>query len=180
MRMLCGAVVGLVVSSSAALALPAVGEVAPAFEAKDEQGVMVSLAKLKGSPVVLYSYPADDTPGCTVEAKQFSAAQQRLGALGAVVLGVSAQDAASHKAFKEKYGLNFPLLVDPEQKLMKAYGFWGGGGYATRSTVVIGPDGKVVAVWPTVKVSGHDEEVLAVLEKMLPQKAASPAPAKKK
>ena len=163
----------------AAWALPAVGDVAPAFDALDETGARVTLAGFKGIPVVLYSYPADDTPGCTVEAKQFSAARERLAALGAVVLGVSTQDAASHKAFKEKYGLNFPLLVDPEHKLMKAYGFSSGGAYAARMTVLIGPDGKVAAVWPTVKVQGHDEEVLAALEKLLPKKAApAPAPAK--
>ena len=85
---------------------------------------MVSLGQFKGLPVVLYSYPADDTPGCTREAVAFSASRQRLQELGAVVLGVSAQDAASHKAFKAKHNLNFPLLVDSaDQALMTAYGF---------------------------------------------------------
>lgn len=157
----------LTLSLSVAHALPTVGQPAPDFSVKDEEGNAVSLKQLKGVPVVLYSYPMDDTPGCTVEARQFTASRDRLQALGAVVLGVSAQDAQSHKAFKVKHGLNFPLLVDPDARLMKAYGF-SNGGMASRMTVLIGPDGKVAQVWPSVKVQGHDEEVLAALEKLLP------------
>jgi len=163
--------------SSSALALPKVGDPAPDFTAQDETGATVSLAQFKGLPVVLYSYPRDDTPGCTREAIAFSQEKDRLQTLGAVVLGISAQDAESHKAFKVKHNLNFPLLVDPDTKVMQAYGFWNGRN-ASRHTVLIGPDGKVAAVWENVKVDGHDDEVIAVIEKIMAElKPKTPPPA---
>ncbi|MEW5848879.1 MAG: peroxiredoxin [Myxococcota bacterium] len=172
MRTVLFALMGLLTCANAD-ALPKVGEMAPDFTAVDEQGNTIRLKDLRGSPVVLYSYPKDDTPGCTVEAKQFTEAHKDFQALGAVVLGVSGQDAQSHKEFKQKYGITFPLLVDPERKLMKDYGMWNGV-MASRMTVLIGPDGRVAAVWPTVKPDGHDDEVMAELRKLLAaqQKAA--------
>ncbi|MBI5498111.1 MAG: peroxiredoxin [Deltaproteobacteria bacterium] len=163
-------VIALTACSWPAWALPAPGQPAPPFTTVDEQGNKVSLEQFRGMPVVLYAYPKDDTPGCTVEAKQFNAARDRLHALGAVVLGISGQDAQSHREFKAKYGLDFPLLVDPDRKVMKAYGFWNGL-WASRKTVLIGPDGRVVRTWDDVKPQGHDEEVLAELEKLVPRKA---------
>lgn len=153
------------------MTLPSEGSKAPAFTAKDESGKMWKLADLKGKPVVLYFYPTDDTPGCTKEACGFRDANQDLKKLGAVVLGVSRQDAKSHTRFKEKYSLNFPLLVDEEGKLSDAYGTWVeknmyGRKYMgmQRATFLIGPDGRVARVWPKVKPEGHAEEVLAALK----------------
>lgn len=145
---------------------PTVGQPAPDFSLADETGQTVRLGDLRGSPVIFYSYPKDDTPGCTAEAIAFSGAQQQLARLGAVVLGISAQDAASHQAFKAKHRLNFPLLVDPDHKVMDAWGMWNGQ-RADRMTYLIGPDGKVAHVWPRVSVQGHDQQVLAAVEALM-------------
>ena len=155
-----------------AAAQPVVGAVAPDFSVQDETGRPVKLSDLKGRPVVLYSYPKDDTPGCTTEARAFTAILPRLTALGAVVLGVSGQDADSHRAFKDKHGIGFPLLVDPDRELMTRYGMWRGM-LASRTTVLIGPDGKGAAVWPRVDVTGHDQEVLLAVEQLVAARAAS-------
>lgn len=165
----CPASPGSTAGSTAAAGELRVGDPAPAFDVVDQSGGRVRLADLKGQAVVLYSYPKDDTPGCTVEARAFSAAQARMQALGAVVLGVSAQDAASHVAFRERHGITFPLLVDPDAALMKAYGMWNGT-LARRMTFLIGPDGVVRNIWRTVNVQGHDEEVLAAVQALM-QKA---------
>lgn len=157
--------VGLACSN--ANALPKVGQPAPDFAVVDETGQPVRLLDLRGSPVVLYSYPKDDTPGCTVEARNFNAALPQLTSLGVVVLGVSGQDAESHRAFKHKHGISFPLLVDADRKLMRAYGMWNGV-MASRSTVLIGPDGKVAAVWSQVNPATHDQEVLEAVRTLLP------------
>jgi len=155
------------------MTLPAEGDKAPAFNAKDESGQAWRLADLKGKPVVLYFYPTDDTPGCTKEACGFRDANKDLQRLGAVVLGVSRQDAKSHERFKAKYRLNFPLLVDTEGKVSDAYGTWVeknmyGRTYMgmQRATFLIGPDGKVAKVWPKVKPEGHADEVLAALKEL--------------
>ena len=146
------------------------GAKAPAFTLEADDGAKVSLGDLKGKKVVLYFYPRDNTPGCTLEAQGFRDAAARLKKKGAVVLGVSRDSIASHCRFRDQHGLNFRLLSDPEAKAIKAYGAWGEKnmyGKKTegilRTTVVIDEGGKVARVFPKVKVAGHVEEVLAAL-----------------
>jgi len=145
-----------------------VGRKAPAFTLESSEGGKVKLSDLAGKVVVLYFYPRDNTPGCTVEAEGFRDAVPALGKLGAVVLGVSKDSIASHCKFRDKYKLSFPLLTDPDGKTLEAYGAWGDkvlygkkSKGIIRSTVLIGPDGKVLKHWPKVAVKGHVEDVLA-------------------
>jgi peroxiredoxin Q/BCP len=156
--------------SSAALE----GKKAPAFTLSDGDGNVVALKDLVGkNSLVLYFYPKDMTPGCTTEACGFRDHVKEIRALGAEVVGVSADSAPSHQKFIAKYSLNFPLLSDPDNKVTKAYGvykkkslygreFMG----IERTTFVIDRDGKVRKVFPKVKVNGHTEEVLAALKEM--------------
>jgi thioredoxin-dependent peroxiredoxin len=146
------------------------GTKAPAFTLTSDDGSKVKLSDLAGSPVVLYFYPKDDTPGCTIEAKAFRAKSKQLAKHGAVVLGVSPDDQASHAAFKAKYDLDFPLLVDADHKVAEKYGAWREKNMygkksmgIQRSTFLIGAEGKVKKVWKRVKVEGHDEKVLEAL-----------------
>jgi peroxiredoxin Q/BCP len=153
------------------MSMPKEGDKAPAFTAKDETGKSHRLSDYKGRPVVLYFYPKDDTTGCTKEACGF---RDNLGALkktGAVVLGVSRDDAKSHQTFIEKYDLNFPLLVDTDGKISEAYGTWGeksmyGRTYMGmfRTTFLITPDATIGKVWEHVKPEGHAQEVEAALK----------------
>ena len=151
------------------------GEPAPDFTLTDTSGQRVSLRDLAGKHVVLYFYPKDDTPGCTKEACGFRDAWTDLQALGAVVIGVSPDAAASHQRFAEKYALPFPLLSDPDRTVMEAYGAHGEktsyGRKVTgviRSTVWIGPDGRVRRHWPRITDAGsHPEQVLAALRETL-------------
>ena len=147
-----------------------VGKKAPAFALESSDGGKVKLADLAGKIVVLYFYPRDNTPGCTVEAEGFRDAVPALKKLGATVLGVSKDSIASHCKFRDKYSLNFPLLSDPDGAVLEKYGAWGEKVMygkklmgIIRSTVVIGPDGKIKKLFPKVKVDGHAEEVLAAL-----------------
>jgi peroxiredoxin Q/BCP len=140
----------------------AVGTDAPAFTAKDTNGKTVSLADLAGKTVVLYFYPKDDTPGCTKQACSFRDAMSEYQNKGVVVLGVSADDEASHQQFTQKYNLNFPLLVDAEKTLIKAYDV-DGGGYAKRVTYIIDGNGKIIHVDSSVNTSSHASDVLAAL-----------------
>jgi peroxiredoxin Q/BCP len=148
------------------------GKAAPAFTLTDAQGKRVSLSDFSGKDVILYFYPKDDTPGCTKEACGFRDAWKEISTRhNAVVLGVSADDAASHTKFISKYKLPFPLLSDPDRKVMEKYGAYGEKmmyGKKTvgviRSTVWIGPDGKVKKHWARVaKAETHPEQVLAAL-----------------
>jgi len=148
------------------------GRKAPAFTLKDADGEKVKLQDFSGRDVVLYFYPKDDTPGCTKEACGFRDLHRQLGKRGAVVIGVSPDDPASHAKFAEKYDLPFTLLCDPDKKVMEKYGAWGEkmmyGKKTTgviRSTVWIGPDGKVVKHWKRVpKAADHPAKVLEALE----------------
>jgi thioredoxin-dependent peroxiredoxin len=148
------------------------GEPAPSFSLTDGAGERVALKDLAGKHVVLYFYPKDDTPGCTKEACGFRDFWNDLQALGVVVLGVSPDSAESHARFGEKYGLPFRLLSDPDKQVMQAYEAWGEktsyGRKTTgviRSTVWIGPDGRVVRHWPRVPdAEAHVDEVLAALK----------------
>jgi peroxiredoxin Q/BCP len=140
------------------------GSVAPEIDITAHDGTHVKLADLKGKPVVLYFYPKDDTPGCTLEAQAFRDSLADFQKLGAVIVGVSTQDNTSHTAFADKYDLTFPLLPDTDKKIATAYGVDASKGYAKRVTFVIGPDGKIAATFPAVKVDGHDDEVLAAVK----------------
>lgn len=146
---------------------------APQFSLKDSDGVPHSLTDYKGKWVVLYFYPKDDTPGCTVEACSLRDARDDIAALGAEVIGVSMDDAATHEQFKAKHSLNFTLLSDPERRTIDAYGAWGkkmfGNEGILRRTFIIDPSGTVVKVYGRVTPLGHGERVVADL-KMLQSK----------
>jgi peroxiredoxin Q/BCP len=149
------------------------GSRAPDFSLPADDGSKVKLSALAGKPVVLYFYPRDNTPGCTREACAFRDRKQALAKLGAVVLGVSPDSAASHVKFRERYKLNFRLLADADHKLAQKYGAWREKNLygkksmgIQRSTFLIDAEGKVARVWKKVNVDGHDEEVLAALEEL--------------
>jgi thioredoxin-dependent peroxiredoxin len=146
------------------------GESAADFSLSDDHGRQVKLSDFRGKPVVLYFYPQDDTPGCTKEACAFRDRSSELQAKGAVVLGVSPDNVASHGQFRDKYSLNFPLLADVGHQVAERYGAWREKnmyGKVTlgiqRSTFLIDGDGKVRKVWKKVNVDGHDEQVLQAL-----------------
>ncbi|MBN1242984.1 MAG: thioredoxin-dependent thiol peroxidase [Spirochaetales bacterium] len=146
------------------------GEKAPDFSLADADGKTVRLSDFRGSVVVLYFYPRDDTPGCTREACSFRDAHEAILARKAVVLGVSADTVKSHGKFRDKYGLPFTLLADPERTAIESYGVWvekkmyGKTVHGVqRSTFVIGPEGVVLRVFPKVSPEGHAAEVLAAL-----------------
>ena len=146
------------------------GDPAPAFTATATDGSVITLAALKGSPVVVYFYPRDDTPGCTKEACAFRDSYAAFRAKGAVVLGVSADPVKAHVKFTEKFKLPFPLLADEDKAIVTAYGVWGEKSFLGkkfmgihRVTFLIGADGIIQKIWPTVKPEEHAAEVLAVL-----------------
>lgn len=147
------------------------GKKAPAFTLASSQGDKVSLADFQGKNVVLYFYPKDNTPGCTREAEAFRDSDKELKKRNAVVLGVSKDSIESHCKFSELFNLGFPLLSDPEGKVIEAYGAWGEkNNYGKtsmgilRSTVVIDAEGKVKKIFSNVKVDGHAEQVLKALD----------------
>ncbi|MBV8885853.1 MAG: peroxiredoxin [Chroococcidiopsidaceae cyanobacterium CP_BM_RX_35] len=137
----------------------AVGTDAPAFSVKDTNGNTVSLSDFAGKTVVLYFYPKDDTPGCTKQACSFRDSYDKYQGKDVVVLGVSADDEASHQQFTQKYNLPFPLLADTNQTLIKAYDV-DGGGYAKRVTYVIDSNGNIAHVDSSVNTSTHADDIL--------------------
>ncbi|HXG75842.1 MAG TPA: thioredoxin-dependent thiol peroxidase [Gaiellaceae bacterium] len=146
------------------------GKPAPAFTLRSDTGEEVSLDSLRGRPVVLYFYPRDDTPGCTVQACGLRDAWEEFERRGAVVLGVSPDDEQSHARFKEKYGLPFTLLADESHEVAERYGVWVEKEYAgrrymgvERSTFLIDAEGNVARVLRRVKPDTHVDEVLAAL-----------------
>lgn len=146
------------------------GDKAPAFTLPDQDGKPVSLRDFAGSTVVVYFYPADDTPGCTKEACQFNENLSAFQRSGATVVGISPDGAAKHVKFRGKYGLAFPLLSDPEHEVMEAYGAWGEKtmyGKKTvgtiRSTFVVDEKGRVAHAWYNVRADGHAAKVLDTL-----------------
>jgi peroxiredoxin Q/BCP len=150
-----------------------VGKKAPAFTLESSDGGKVKLSDLAGKIVVVYFYPRDNTPGCTIEANEFNAALPELKKLGAIVLGVSKDSIASHCKFRDKFGLGFALLSDPDGKVLESYGAWGDKVMygkkmkgIIRSTVLIGKDGKVKQHWPKVSVKGHATEVLEAVKSL--------------
>lgn len=147
-----------------------VGSKAPAFTLKDQDNAAVKLSDFKGSPVILYFYPKDDTPGCTKEACAFQDALKKIASLGAVVLGISPDSPESHRKFREKYDLSFVLLSDPDHAVAEKFGAWREKNMygkkvmgIQRSTFLIGRDGKIKRAWPKVSVDGHVEQVIAAL-----------------
>lgn len=147
------------------------GKRAPAFTLPSHQGGKVRLTELKGKYVVVYFYPRDNTPGCTKEAQAFRDAKKKLEKLDAVVLGISKDSIASHEKFAAKQDLNFALLSDPDGKVLEKYDAWGekknyGRTYMgiIRSTVIVGPTGKVVEHFPKVRVKGHVDKVIEAIE----------------
>jgi thioredoxin-dependent peroxiredoxin len=148
------------------------GKKAPAFTLPDQEGHAVSLDELVASgPAVVYFYPADDTPGCTKEACQFNDNLRTFTRAGVNVVGISPDGQAKHQKFREKYGLRFPLLSDPEHRVMQAYGAWGEktmyGKKTTgviRSTFVVEPGHKVRRAWYNVRADGHAAKVLEELQ----------------
>ena len=139
-----------------------VGTKAPSFITKDDQGNTVSLSDFVSKVVVLYFYPKDDTPGCTIEAQGFRDNYQQYQDQDMVVLGVSNDDEASHKMFKEKYGLPFRLLADTDRSISQAYDV-DAGGYAKRVTYIINGEGVITHIDEQVKTSSHAQDILAVL-----------------
>jgi peroxiredoxin Q/BCP len=139
-----------------------VGTKAPDFTTKDDQGNTVSLSDFAGKIVVLYFYPKDDTPGCTKEAQSFRDNYQEYQDKDMVVLGVSTDDEASHKLFKEKYGLPFQLLADTDGSICQAYDV-DGGGYAKRVTYIINGEGVISHVDATVNTATHAQDILTTL-----------------
>ena len=147
------------------------GSKAPAFKLKNQDGEIVSLSDYKGKKVVLYFYPKDDTSGCTKEACSFRDGFPKFGKLKAKILGVSADSVESHKKFADKYNLPFTLLSDESKKMIEKYGVWKeksmyGRKYMgiERTTFIISENGKIKKIFPKVKVTDHDKEVLEALK----------------
>ena len=153
------------------MSIPTVGDQAPQVALPDETGTIHDLTSQRGRWTVLYFYPTDDTPGCTVEACEFRDANDTIAERGADVWGVSPQGAASKRKFREKFGLPFTLLADEDHAAADAYGswvektnygktYWG----VARRTFLVDPDGRIAKVWEKVKPEGHATEVLEALD----------------
>ncbi|HUX33299.1 MAG TPA: thioredoxin-dependent thiol peroxidase [Gemmatimonadaceae bacterium] len=150
-----------------------IGKAAPAFTLDTDTGAQLSLKDLKGSPVVLYFYPKDDTSGCTVEACEFRDTMPRFNKSKAVILGVSPDSVKSHQKFKAKYDLPFTLLADTDHAVAEKYGVWKeksmyGRKYmgVARTTFIIDATGKVAKIFEKVTPKGHAEEVQAALAEL--------------
>jgi len=149
------------------------GKKAPSFSLNDQDGEKVKLSDLAGQWVVLYFYPRDDTPGCTIEACDFTTDFRTFQKLGAIVYGCSPDSVESHQKFIRKYKLKIGLLSDPNHKTMQKYGAWGEKNMygkltvgVIRSTVLIDPNGKVARHWKRVKAKGHADSVRKTLEEL--------------
>jgi thioredoxin-dependent peroxiredoxin len=149
------------------MAIKSVGDQAPSFEGVDQNGNHFSLEKLKGSKVVLYFYPKDDTPGCTAEACDLRDNYDRFLSLGYKVIGVSPDQEKSHKKFAEKFNLPFPLIPDPDRKIIEAFGVWGpkkflGKNYegVLRTTFIIAEDGLIENVITKVDTKNHSSQII--------------------
>ncbi|MGV3606272.1 MAG: thioredoxin-dependent thiol peroxidase [Planctomycetaceae bacterium] len=153
------------------------GAKAPAFTLAADDGSKVKLADLKGSVVVIYFYPADDTPGCTKEACAFRDRFAEIKKLGVKIFGVSPDDVASHVKFRDKFKLNFPLLADTDHKVAEKFGAWREKNMygkkrmgIARSTFILDEAGTIIKAWKAVKVDGHDEQVINVVKEYLASK----------
>lgn len=146
------------------------GDKAPVFSLPTDDGAKVALSDYRGKRVVVYFYPADDTPGCTKEACQFSDLLDDYAALGVDVIGISPDPADSHQEFRAKYGLKIHLASDPSHATMERYGAWGEKTLygrksvgVIRSTFLVGPDGRIERAWHHVRADGHAQKVLEAL-----------------
>lgn len=146
------------------------GQPAPAFELATDEGRKVKLSDFKGKKVILYFYPKDDTPGCTTQACDLRDHIQEIDARGAVVLGVSPDDVASHKKFKEKFGLNFTLLADADHQVAEQYGVWKEKNLygkktmgVERTSFIIDEQGRIAKVLPRVKPAEHVGQILELV-----------------
>lgn len=142
----------------------AVGAPAPDFTAKAQDGSDVTLSKLKGKPVVVYFYPKDETKGCTVEAESFRDSWKDLSAKGVVVIGISRDNADSHKSFAKNHELPFLLVSDESGSIAKLFGVPNNNGYLARQTIVIGADGNIKKIYRDVNPGKHVPEVLSDLQ----------------
>jgi len=147
------------------------GEKVPSFELHDANGETVKSSEFKGKKFVVYFYPRDFTPGCTIEADEFSKEYKKFQKIGATIIGISTDSVESHKKFVEKMNIPYVLLSDPESEVSKKFGVWGkkqfmGREYMgiQRSTFLVDEKGKIFKVYPSVKPKGHAEEVLAALK----------------
>ena len=155
------------------MSIPEPGDVAPEVALPDESGTIHRLSDQRGRWTILYFYPKDDTPGCTVEACEFRDANETIHERGADVWGVSPQGSKSKRAFREKFGLPFTLLADENHQVAEAYGSWvlkenyGRSYWGTaRTTFLVDPDGRIARTWPKVKPEGHAADVLAALDEL--------------
>jgi peroxiredoxin Q/BCP len=167
-------IIGIVprILSSSRVPAPTPGSAAPGFTLPSQQGTPVSLKDYRGSWIVLYFYPRDQTPGCTREARNFQADESKYAERHAVILGVSVDSVDSHKKFCAKEGLNFKLLADSDGTVSQAYGSLTNLGvvkFAARHTFLIDPTGKVAKAYTTVDPAHHSEEVLATLDQLQKQ-----------
>lgn len=137
-----------------------VGDKAPVFSANDEEGAPVNTGNLKGKWVVLYFYPKDDTPGCTIEAKQFTDLYEDFLKNNAYVYGISTDTSQSHCDFRDKYRLKIPLIPDVDKRIISLFEVEVSDGFASRDTIVIDPSGNIAKVYRRVRPSGHPKEVL--------------------
>ncbi len=155
--------------AKAADTVPQVGQAAPDFSLPSQDGTPVSLKEFRGKWVVLYFYPKDNTPGCTVEAHNFQQDLPKYEALNAVILGVSVDSSDSHKDFCAKQGLTFKLAADSDKKVVEEYGSlkdYNGMTLASRNTFLVDPEGKIAKEWIGVKPAGHSADVLAALSEL--------------
>ena len=154
--------------ASPADTMPQAGQQAPTFQLPSQDGSQISLSDFHGKWVVLYFYPKDGTPGCTIEAHNFQRDLSKYKAMNAVIVGVSVDSAGSHKDFCAQQGLTFKLLADPDKKVVQEYGSLRnimGMKIASRNTFLINPDGKIAKVWTGVDPKTHSEAVLSALSK---------------
>ncbi len=154
---------------AALIPIPQVGQMAPGFTLPSQEGTPVSLYQFRGQWVVLYFYPKDQTPGCTLEARHFQSDLSQYAAAHAVVLGISVDSVKSHQSFCAKDGLHFTLLADQEKKVAADYGSlnnYMGFKIAKRNTFLINPEGTIVKEWIGVNPNHHSAEVLAALQEL--------------
>ncbi len=150
------------------------GDQLPKFSLRDDAGNQVESTRWSGRPLVLYFYPKDDTPGCTKQACAFRDSASRLQEMGVAVVGISCDTAESHAKFRDKYSLNFPLLVDQDHQFAERLGAWREKNMygkksmgIQRSTFLVDASGTIVKVWKRVRVDGHVDQVLAAIEEQL-------------